>query len=118
MEKRVLSVALALCLLLSSHSMASAQQEIPSPQRKASLYQEGVPLPVEDSLPQEKDTLSQESLSPSLGEDFLPQEDGSLEKATLSQEIPLHRRRLPRKNPCPYRPRMAQSLHRRKPMLP
>ena len=89
MEKRVLSVALALCLLLSSHSMASAQQEIPSPQRKASLYQEGVPLPVEDSLPQEKDTLSQESLSPSLGEDFLPQEDGSLEKATLSQEIPL-----------------------------
>ena len=69
--------------------MASAQQEIPSPQRKASLYQEGVPLPVEDSLPQEKDTLSQESLSPSLGEDFLPQEDGSLEKATLSQEIPL-----------------------------
>ncbi len=89
MEKRVLSVALALCLLLSSHSMASAQQEIPSPQRKASLYQEGVPLPVEDSLPQEKDTLSQESLSPSLGKDFLPQEDGSLEKATLSQEIPL-----------------------------
>ena len=89
MKQRVLSVALALCLLLSSHSMASAQQEIPSPQRKASLYQEGVPLPVEDSLPQEKDTLSQESLSPSLGEDFLPQEDGSLEKATLSQEIPL-----------------------------
>lgn len=115
MKQRVLSVALALCLLLSSQSMASAQQEVPLPQGDISLHQEGavpqedgllpeaVALPVEDSavqddsLPAEDSATQDDDSSPV--EDSAPQDDDSLpvedsaaqEKDTLSQEILLPR---------------------------
>ena len=116
MKQRVLSVALALCLLLSSQSMASAQQEVPLPQGDISLHQEGavpqedgllpeaVALPVEDSAVQDDGSLTAEDSATqdddsSPAEDSAPQDDDSLpvedsaaqEKDTLSQEILLPR---------------------------
>ena len=95
MKQRVLSVALALCLLLSSQSMASAQQEVPLPQGDISLHQEGavpqedgllpeaVALPVEDSISQDDDSLpagdsaTQDDASSPAG-DSATQDDASL----------------------------------------
>ena len=95
MKQRVLSVVLALCLLLSSQSMASAQQEVPLPQGETSLYQEGavpqedgllpeaVALPVEDSAAQDdgslpaEDSVAQEDTSLP-AEDSMSQDDDSL----------------------------------------
>ena len=81
MKQRVLSVALALCLLLSSQSMASAQQEVPLPQGDISLYQEGA-VPQEDgllpeavALPVEDSAVQDDSLP---AEDSVVQDDGSL----------------------------------------
>ncbi len=88
MKQRVLSVALALCLLLSSQSMASAQQEVPLPQGDISLHQEGavpqedgllpeaVALPVEDSAAQEDTSLPAED-SMSQDDDSLPAGDSA-----------------------------------------
>ena len=81
MKQRVLSVALALCLLLSSQSMASAQQEVPLPQGDISLHQEGA-VPQEDgllpeavALPVEDSAVQDDSLP---AEDSVVQDDGSL----------------------------------------
>ena len=94
MKQRVLSVALALCLLLSSQSMASAQQEVPLPQGDISLYQEGavpqedgllpeaVALPVEDSAVQDDSLPTEDSVVQDDGS--LPAEDSAAQEDTSS----------------------------------
>ncbi len=74
MKQRVLSVALALCLLLSSQSMASAQQEVPLPQGDISLHQEGA-VPQEDGLLPEAVALPVEDSA--VQDDSLPAEDSA-----------------------------------------
>ncbi len=85
MKRRIISVALALCLTVSFQSVAQTGQEIPLSQEGIPLVQEETPQPegIGDLLQGEsaeaegEDSLPQEEVSEAEGEDSLPQEEAS-----------------------------------------
>ena len=85
MKRRIISVALALCLTVSFQSVAQTGQEIPLSQEGIPLVQEETPQPegIGDLLQGEsaeaegEGELPQEEVSEAEGEDSLPQEEAS-----------------------------------------
>ncbi len=85
MKRRIISVALALCLTVSFQSVAQTGQEIPLSQEGIPLVQEETSQPEgEGELPQGESveaegegSLPQEEVSEAEGEDSLPQEEAS-----------------------------------------